>query len=601
MVGGSTLSTAPASGGKDEGKQDGEGNGANSSGNGKMNLVRVFASRFEENDMRRIWKDRIEFATKRNKLDRGQLSITVPVSVPPAASAPSSKKKGKGAKSTLISSSLSSSSSSCSSSNQKEFTPQQMLVDPREKGFRLQDMSLPAGEHDREVYERSLHILIRKECPLIEVLEAQMYAYLTHPVALSREENIVLMSLQRDRDALVREAEANCIHRADVVLSTLTVSGCPRLRAMLTEKGAGFSQVLIDDVNMCFDAESMIAIELAKERVVLIGDSKQLPPVVRTDIESVVNGLQLSLMDRYRGSSQVILMREQSMMHESILEFPNWIFYNNKLTTSSRRRELLKYGGGRSRCVAIWPRNDVRVLFRDTHMGETLLESSESFSSVGNGYGSTPASERNNVTRKRSESGLKRDGNSGGERSGRREANGSIDLPAASHTDLEKQILSLATSKKSIVNQREAEMIVDDVEALLSEKGLSTAADLAIITFFPAQAHMIKRLLSLRLGDQSASRLRIVHILEAHNLDEDVILLSTTRCLNSAEEFHDCHVEGLGPLADDKLLNVALTRARYGLIVYGCGETMRWAGRKGTGNTLSRYWEYLQLVSCVAD
>ena len=70
--------------------------------------------------------------------------------------------------------------------------------------------------------------------------------------------------------------------------------------------------------------------------VVLIGDDKQLGPVVHSK-NAAKAGLSTSLFERlhasYKGAPFITLLNEQFRMNEKLYEFPNKAFYDNKMIT----------------------------------------------------------------------------------------------------------------------------------------------------------------------------------------------------------------------------------------------------------------------------
>ena len=75
------------------------------------------------------------------------------------------------------------------------------------------------------------------------------------------------------------------------------------------------------------------------QMVVLIGDDKQLGPVVHSQ-EAREKGLGMSLFERihllYKGEPFITLLNEQYRMNEKLYEFPNRYFYENKMISKRK-------------------------------------------------------------------------------------------------------------------------------------------------------------------------------------------------------------------------------------------------------------------------
>eukprot|EP00959_Pyramimonas_sp_CCMP1952_P248462 5193398-Pyramimonas_sp.AAC.1 len=71
--------------------------------------------------------------------------------------------------------------------------------------------------------------------------------------------------------------------------------------------------------------------------LVLVGDPKQLPPTVISR-RAAGQGLCLSIVDRLHQAlgehqSAVMQLRLCYRMHPLLLDWPNWVFYNNTMQT----------------------------------------------------------------------------------------------------------------------------------------------------------------------------------------------------------------------------------------------------------------------------
>lgn len=133
----------------------------------------------------------------------------------------------------------------------------------------------------------------------------------------------------------MEDIECGIIEEANIVLSTINNSADERL------KNFHFTYVLIDEAAQALEAEIILPLIHYAEMVVLIGDDKQLGPVVHSK-EAKLQGLGMSLFERlhllYKNAPFITLLNEQYRMNEKLYQFPNREFYDNKMIT---RRNIL--------------------------------------------------------------------------------------------------------------------------------------------------------------------------------------------------------------------------------------------------------------------
>lgn len=129
------------------------------------------------------------------------------------------------------------------------------------------------------------------------------------------------------------DVEDEIIEDADIVLSTLNNSADERL------KNYNFSYVLIDEAAQALEADTLLPLIHQAQMVVLIGDDKQLGPVIHSE-RAEAAGLSISLFQRlhllYQNAPFITLLNEQYRMNEKLYEFPNRKFYENKMITRVR-------------------------------------------------------------------------------------------------------------------------------------------------------------------------------------------------------------------------------------------------------------------------
>ncbi|KAM4842633.1 3'-5' exoribonuclease HELZ2 isoform 2-T2 [Thomomys bottae] len=111
-----------------------------------------------------------------------------------------------------------------------------------------------------------------------------------------------------------------------VILCTCTCAASGSLQDLSVR------QILVDEAGMATEPETLIPLVCfpKAEKVVLLGDHKQLQPVVKS--EQLRNlGLNQSLFERYHGDA--LMLDTQYRMHQGICAFPSKEFYGQKLKT----------------------------------------------------------------------------------------------------------------------------------------------------------------------------------------------------------------------------------------------------------------------------
>ena len=128
----------------------------------------------------------------------------------------------------------------------------------------------------------------------------------------------------------IGDIEDKIIEDADIVLSTLNNSADERL------KDKDFAYVVIDEAAQALEPDTILPLVHNSKMVCLIGDDKQLGPIVHSKIAEY-NGFGISLFERihsnFKDAPFITLLNEQYRMNEKLYEFPNKAFYENKMIT----------------------------------------------------------------------------------------------------------------------------------------------------------------------------------------------------------------------------------------------------------------------------
>lgn len=181
---------------------------------------------------------------------------------------------------------------------------------------------------DAEV-EAKLRILYEKK--------KSIYMDLAAAQARERKTNEETKALRHKlRKAILKEAE--------IVVTTL--SGCggdlygvcaasvSGQRFSSSSEGVLFDAVVIDEAAQALEPASLIPLQLLKSkgtRCVMVGDPKQLPATVLSNIASKFS-FQCSMFERLqRAGYPVNMLTQQYRMHPEICRFPSFHFYDGKL------------------------------------------------------------------------------------------------------------------------------------------------------------------------------------------------------------------------------------------------------------------------------
>ena len=361
--------------------------------------------------------------------------------------------------------------------------------------------------------------------------------------------------------ALEQGAAALVLARADVVCCTCVGAGDELL------EGFTFRVACVDEATQCPEPAALIPLTKALSGV-LVGDARQLPPTVVSQAAQRA-GLGVSLFERLErlGLSPDLLDR-QYRMHPSLAAFPSEAFYGGRVASDpdpASRPAPLGFDWPDARCPLVFVEVDGGEERRAPD-GLSVFNELEARAAVA-------AVERLLAAAPNPRDGTNSDGKKmkiggvpdpivvGGRASVRCPGDVGVIAPYAAQV---RRVQELWTESKRRRGER------DDGE----NDGDGSSSD-------PAKA-------------AAAAEARAARELEVHSVDgfqgreKEVIVLCTVRA-NDAKK--------LGFVADDRRLNVAMTRAKRGLVVLGNRKTLesdetwrrwlRWVDRKGVATTAS--------------
>jgi DNA replication ATP-dependent helicase Dna2 len=259
-----------------------------------------------------------------------------------------------------------------------------------------------------------------------------------------------------------------------------------------------FDIAIVDEAGQITEPMTLTAVNLG-ERFALVGDHRQLPPIVENEqthtnfigdqgLEELdkmgCSGLDRSLFERLIEKLPHVMLDEQYRMHADIMAFSSGCFYDDKL----RAHESV-----------------------GAHTLEVASAKLEALA-------------------------------------------GSVaDVLAPGHPLVFADVEYDEASGRH--NQGEAEALVDTVEALFETS--EDPGSIGVVSPFRAQVYLIRRLLSERL-EERADRVDVDTVEKFQGSERDIILVSLVKT-ERAGDF----------LADERRLNVTLTRARKKLVVFG--------------------------------
>lgn len=277
---------------------------------------------------------------------------------------------------------------------------------------------------------------------------------------------------------LTKSAERDILNNADVVCCTCVGAGDPRLSKMK------FRNVLIDESTQSAEPECMIPFVLGCKQVVLVGDHKQLGPVIMNK-KAAKAGLNQSLFERLVNLRLApIRLNIQYRMHPCLAEFPSNMFYDgflqNGVTQEQRVRKDVDFP---------WPVADMPMMF---------------WSNIGNE--------------------------------------------------------EISASGTSYLNRTEASNVEKAVTRLF--KAGVKPTEVGVITPYEGQRSYIVTTMqnSGTYKKEYYKEVEVASVDAFQGREKDFIVLSCVRANDN---------QGIGFLSDHRRLNVALTRAKYGLVILG--------------------------------
>ncbi|KFQ99325.1 putative helicase senataxin, partial [Opisthocomus hoazin] len=189
-----------------------------------------------------------------------------------------------------------------------------------------------------------------------EKRESQM---LDNEIGRLSKERQQLASQSKEVRGHSQKVQADIILESDIICCTLSTSGGGLLESAFSRQRLDpFSCVIVDEVRQSCEVETLIPLIHRCNKLVLVGDPRQLPPTVKS-VKAQEYGYDQSLMARLHRhledqvqknvlrSLPVVQLTVQYRMHPDICLFPSNYVYHRTLKTDKATEE--------SRCSSEWP------------------------------------------------------------------------------------------------------------------------------------------------------------------------------------------------------------------------------------------------------
>jgi superfamily I DNA and/or RNA helicase len=187
-----------------------------------------------------------------------------------------------------------------------------------------------------------------------------------------------------DLVAELRDIEAKIAAIRDTIVQEAQVLGVTCTKAYLAVKEIGqVDTVVIDEASMVMLPVAWFAAGLARERVIVCGDFRQIPPIVQSDQRSIVEAIgkdPFSANDIKEKDPRLVMLDTQYRMHDTICQLIAKPMYGGRLHTAADRRNEAGSAPALFDCPltiidtsALWPFESRNAFFSRFNLMHALL------------------------------------------------------------------------------------------------------------------------------------------------------------------------------------------------------------------------------------
>ncbi|KAI6654778.1 Regulator of nonsense transcripts 1 [Oopsacas minuta] len=168
-----------------------------------------------------------------------------------------------------------------------------------------------------------------------------------HDYSLAHQVEMKRIQLGQDKKGEYQcpKLKKEILNSVDIIATTCTGAGDNDLKTLQ------FSCILIDEATQAIEPVSLISIAKSCKKLILIGDPKQLAPILPSNRESRghtcpvevprFEALCETLFHRLHKNIKTYFLDEQHRMHPYIADFPSKVFYSGKLKTAVRKEDRI--------------------------------------------------------------------------------------------------------------------------------------------------------------------------------------------------------------------------------------------------------------------
>ena len=368
------------------------------------------------------------------------------------------------------------------------------------------------------------------------------------------------------------ELEYICLREADLVFTTLSSTGRATLRRQ--QPSIPFKTVLVDEVCQATEPAVLQALSFGCEHAVLVGDPLQLPATVLSK-RSEEGGLARSLFSRLAEQKlhpyPVDLLSVQYRMHPEIRRFPSRYFYQDRLVDA----EGVGKGGGLTvgEVGTGFAHNDGEIGERKRTEGSVNTDHTEPINVDGSVGEVAPVVHGVSVATLAADLRPYRfyhvpgreQLHASGSLFNRTEANMALQLVRAIEM-IQQERIRQRRSRRAVRLERDTLPPIDTTYG--TDFG---PIEVGIVTPYRQQCALLRAMIQdSRLGSSPGiSRLVVETVDSFQGKQLDVVIFSCVRTGTAGQ---------IGFLADERRLNVALTRAKKYLWVVGHAGALGGAG-----------------------